>query len=249
MKGYFIPIKDIYLVNELNLSLNGKYALVAGSTQGIGLAVAMELATQGATITLIARNKEKLLEIKNKLPKPENQNHDYLVADFSKPNELKGLLANYLSSNHSFDILVNNTGGPPSGPVIEANGEGFLLAFNQHLIANQLLTQAVVPYMKEINFGRIINIISTSVKQPIMGLGVSNTIRGAVANWSKTLANELGRFGITVNNVLPGSTKTQRLESILKNRALKLNKSIEEVTNEMLKEIRKKTTPMMSFTV
>ncbi|OLS21114.1 MAG: Bacilysin biosynthesis oxidoreductase YwfH [Candidatus Heimdallarchaeota archaeon LC_3] len=221
----------------MELSLNGKHALVAGSTQGIGLAVALELAQQGATVTLIARNQEKLSEIKDKLPRPDNQIHKFVTADFSKPTFIKELIANYISNNKSIDILINNTGGPPAGPVTESKVEDFLLAFNQHLIMNQILTQAVLPSMKEKKFGRIINIISTSVKQPIIGLGVSNTIRGAVANWSKTLASEVGKFGITVNNILPGSTKTQRLDSILKSRAKKQNKSIEEVTNDMLKDI------------
>jgi 3-oxoacyl-[acyl-carrier protein] reductase len=221
----------------MDLSLNGKNALVAGSTQGIGFAVALELAQQGAIITLLARNQEKLIETRDNLPTPNQQKHKFITADFSNPDNVKIIMTNYISENHSFDILVNNTGGPPAGPVTDATEDVFLLAFNQHLIVNQILTQLVLPNMKEKRYGRIINIISTSVKQPIMGLGVSNTIRGAVANWSKTLANEVGKYGITVNNVLPGSTKTQRLESILKNRSKKQKKSIEQVTNEMLKDI------------
>ncbi|MHA2101649.1 MAG: SDR family oxidoreductase [Candidatus Kariarchaeaceae archaeon] len=221
----------------MDLSLNGLNALVAGSTQGIGFAVALELAQQGASITLLARNQEKLVETRDKLPIPNKQSHDFIAVDFSNPQNVKELVTNYISNKHSFDILINNTGGPPAGPVTDATEEAFRLAFNQHIIVNQILTQLVLPHMKEKKFGRIINIISTSVKQPIMGLGVSNTIRGAVANWSKTLANEVGKFGITVNNILPGSTKTQRLDSIIKNRASKQNKPIKEVENDMKKEI------------
>jgi 3-oxoacyl-[acyl-carrier protein] reductase len=221
----------------MDLSLNGMNALVAGSTQGIGFAVALELAQQGATVTLIARNQEKLVETREKLPTPNQQKHNFLTADFSNPLDVKDIVTKYISENNSFDILINNTGGPPAGPVTDATEDEFLLAFNQHLIVNQILTKLVLPSMKEKNYGRIINIISTSVKQPIMGLGVSNTIRGAVANWSKTLANEVGKFGITVNNVLPGSTKTQRLDSIIKNRASKQNKPIKDIENDMKKEI------------
>lgn len=134
-------------------------------------------------------------------------------------------------------ILVNNTGGPPGGPIIDADTDEFLTAFNMHLVNNHQLTQAVVPYMKEAKYGRIINIISTSVKQPLNGLGVSNTIRGAVASWAKTMANELGQFGITVNNVLPGSTNTGRITSIIESRAQKSGRSQEEVKQEMEAEI------------
>jgi 3-oxoacyl-[acyl-carrier protein] reductase len=132
--------------------------------------------------------------------------------------------------------LINNTGGPKSGPIVDAEVSEFLAAFNQHLICNHILMQAVVPGMKAAGFGRIINIISTSVKQPLPNLGVSNTIRGAVASWSKTLANELGAFGITVNNVLPGATNTQRLTEIAKVKADKTGESIAEILAEMGQE-------------
>ncbi len=213
----------------MNLGLENKNALVCGSTQGIGKASAMALAREGVNVTLLARNEDKLKQVLSELPN-NGQNHSYLVADFQKPNELKEILEN---SKLEFHILVNNTGGPAGGPVFKASLDEFESAFTQHLKCNHVLVQAVVPYMKSKCFGRIINIISTSVKQPLDGLGVSNTIRGAVANWSKTLANELGEHGITVNNVLPGATGTERLTEILKNKSAKTGKSIDVVSDGM----------------
>ncbi|REH52566.1 3-oxoacyl-[acyl-carrier protein] reductase [Tenacibaculum gallaicum] len=213
----------------MNLEIQHKNALVCGSTQGIGKASAIQLAEEGVNVTLVARNEEKLKVVLAELPN-NNQKHGYLVADFSKPEELKEKLA---ATDLQFHILVNNTGGPAGGPVFNAKIEEFERAFTMHLKCNHVLVQAVVPFMKEQNYGRIINVISTSVKQPLDGLGVSNTIRGAVANWSKTLANELGQFGITVNNVLPGATGTERLTEIINNKAVKTGKTIEEVSETM----------------
>ncbi|PKV64202.1 3-oxoacyl-[acyl-carrier protein] reductase [Polaribacter sp. Hel1_33_96] len=213
----------------MNLELKNKNALVCGSTQGIGKATAILLAEEGVNVTLIARNKEKLKKVLSELPN-ENQCHSYLVADFSKPNELKEILE---ASDLQFHILVNNTGGPAGGPIFNAKLEEFDNAFTQHLKCNHILVQSLVPFMKSQCFGRIINVISTSVKQPLDGLGVSNTIRGAVASWSKTLANELGEFGITVNNVLPGATGTARLKEIIDNKANKTGKSFDEVAEAM----------------
>ena len=221
----------------MDLNLKGKSALVCGSTQGIGRAIAEELANLGCSVTLCARNEAKLEEVKSTLFHGSGQKHQVLVADFAKPNELKTTIDNHLSQGNQYHILINNTGGPPGGQAIDADLEAFRIAFNQHLICNQILAQACVPAMKEAGFGRIINIISTSVKMPIPGLGVSNTIRGAVANWSKTLAYELGPFGITVNNVLPGATATQRLSSIIENKANKTGKTLEEMEEEMKSEI------------
>jgi len=215
----------------MDLKLNNKYALVCGSTAGIGKATAIALAEEGVNITLIARNEEKLKSVLAELPK--HRAHDYIVADFSNPEELRTKVSNYISENHGFHILINNTGGPKGGPVFSADINEFQNAFTQHLKCNHVLAQTIVPFMKSENYGRIINVISTSVKQPLDGLGVSNTIRGAVANWSKTLANELGQFGITVNNVLPGATATERLSEIIKNKASKLGTSIDEASAAM----------------
>ena len=218
----------------MNLNFNNKNALICGSTAGIGKATAIELASLGANITLVARNEEKLKQVLSELVLENGQEHNYLVADFSDPNSLKETLSNGISKN--YHILLNNTGGPKGGPIFSADLSEFTDAFAQHLLCNQTLVQAVVPGMKEEGYGRVINIISTSVKQPIEGLGVSNTIRGAVANWSKTLATELGPFGITVNNVLPGATATERLDQIMINIGKKIGKSPEEA-GELMKSI------------
>lgn len=225
----------------MNLSLEGKYAVICGSTQGIGFAIAEELALLGANCTLIARNEESLKEAIHNLDIALRQQHNYLVADFTKPADLKKIIEQHLKE-HQVHILVNNTGGPPAGPVTEATEEAFLNAFNQHLICNHILAQAVISSMKKEGYGRIINIISTSVKIPLKNLGVSNTIRGAVASWSKTMANELGQFNITVNNILPGSTATQRLASLIENTAKRGNTVIDIVEKNMKEEI-----PMKRF--
>ncbi len=218
----------------MNINLTGRKAFVCGSTQGIGRAAAIELANLGASVVLLARNENSLKGVKDELNQSKNQNHDYIAADFSVPDELKNKVAAYLEKNSSpVHILVNNTGGPAAGKAIEAQLEEFLDAFQTHLICNQILAQSLVDGMKSEGYGRIINVISTSVKQPIAGLGVSNTIRGAVASWAKTLAGELGEFGITVNNVLPGFTKTRRLQAIIENNANKTGESIEKIEAEM----------------
>lgn len=220
----------------MNLDLTGKRALVCGSSQGIGRAAAMELALMGASITLVARNEEKLKAVIEHLPADDTESHHYLVVDFNYPDQLKGALDGYLK-DHSIDVLINNTGGPPGGQAIDADPDEFIKAFNSHLICNQILVQAVSPAMKNEGWGRIINIISTSVKTPLAGLGVSNTIRGAVASWAKTLSVELAPFGITVNNVLPGFTMTARLESLINSRAEKEGNSFDLVKQQMIEGI------------
>jgi 3-oxoacyl-[acyl-carrier protein] reductase len=221
----------------MNLDLTGKTALVCGSTQGIGLASAVELALLGANVTLVARNEDKLTEVIKQLDRTRGQLHRYLVADFSDSNQVKQAIENYLTVYPDVHILINNTGGPAAGPLIDAEPEQLTHTFQMHVINNQLLTQAVVPAMKKASYGRIVNVISTSVKQPIPGLGVSNTIRAAVANWSKTLSIELGPFGITVNNVLPGSTRTARLSSILESQAKEQGNSPEALAAAMEAEV------------
>jgi 3-oxoacyl-[acyl-carrier protein] reductase len=221
----------------MNLELKNKRAIVCGSTQGIGKAVAMELAGLGASITLVARNEQSLKETKAELPNNGTQLHSYLCADFNEPGQLKKLAEQFVQRSGPVHILVNNTGGPPAGPIVTARTEDFLAAFNAHLICNHILAQACIEGMKNSGYGRIINIISTSVKQPLPNLGVSNTIRAAVANWAKTMANELGRSGITVNNVLPGATSTRRLAGIIESKALTINVKKEAIRDEMLHEI------------
>lgn len=220
----------------MELKLNGKHAVVCGSTQGIGKAAAIELAKLGARLTLVSRNEEKLVDTVKELPISNDVNHGYFVADFTKPASWGEQFRQFAAEN-AVDILINNSGGPAPGPAIDAEADAYLQAFMAHLIANQTLVQAVVPQMKSRRWGRIVNIISTSVKMPIRGLGVSNTIRGAVANWSKTLSVELGPFGITVNNVLPGATMTGRLEQIITRNAEKKGISFDEEKQNMVGEI------------
>lgn len=195
----------------MNLDLSGKTALVGGASQGLGAAVAKELAQLGANVILLARNEENLKRVRETLDTGLKQTHHYITADTTQPDELVQQLKAYLGEDKRVDMLVNNTGGPSSGPLLSTPAIELEAAFRSHLITAHLLVQTVVEGMKKEGFGRIINILSTAVKEPIAGLGISNTVRAAMANWSKTLATELGPFGITVNNVLPGFTKTGRL--------------------------------------
>jgi len=221
----------------MNLNLEGRNAIVCGSTQGLGLASAVELALLGANVTLLARNAEKLAEALKGLDKSKGQEHDYIVADFSDINQVIAAANQFLANGRVAHILVNNTGGPPAGKAMQARLDEFSTAFSNHLLCNHALVQALVPGMMEAGYGRIINIISTSVKQPIPGLAVSNSIRAAVANWAKTLSVELGPFGITVNNVLPGFTQTVRADYVIDKRAKDSGKSPEEVLQELVSEI------------
>lgn len=218
----------------MEISLQNKNAIVCGSTQGIGLAIAKEFAASGATVVLVARNEQRLQEAVASLSTSSGQNHSYVLADFSNTEQLGAAVGQKAKELGEVHILVNNTGGPPAGPAHKAPIDEYMSAFTNHLIANQTLAMQVVDLMKAQNYGRIINIISTSVKQPLDNLGVSNTVRGAVGNWAKTLANELGPFGITVNNILPGATATERLTSIIDNKVAKTGKSKAEVANAML---------------
>tara|TARA_R110002049_G_scaffold148844_2_gene311808 strand:- start:1457 stop:2239 length:783 start_codon:yes stop_codon:yes gene_type:complete len=224
----------------MDLKLNNKNALVCGSTQGIGKATAMALAQEGVNVTLVARNREKLKAVLAELP--QHRNHSYIVADFLNPRDLQEQVIKFVEKQHGFHIVINNTGGPRSGEILTASLDEFDNAFTMHLKCNHVLAQATIPFMKEAGFGRIVNVISTSVKEPIPGLGVSNTIRGAVGNWSKTLADEVASFGITVNNVLPGFTDTERLTEIIKIKAIGADTSVEDMA-----EIMKNHTPIKRF--
>jgi len=220
----------------MNLSLQGKTALICGSTQGIGLAIAKEIALLGADCILMARNQNSLQEAKSLLDTKQGQVHQTFVADFSHTDSVLQAIAE-IQKNNTIHILVNNTGGPPSGPITKASASDFLSAFNLHLINNHNLVMHVLEGMRDSGYGRIINIVSTSVKIPLANLGVSNTTRAAVAGWAKTLASEVAKYNITVNNVLPGATATVRLSSIIENKSAKTNADIKSVEAEMLHEI------------
>lgn len=221
----------------MNISLEGKTALIGGSTQGIGLAIAQLFAECGANIVLLARNAEKLKQAQATLANNGHQVHEILVADYADPVLVELVVRNYIEQGGICDIVVNNTGGPPPGAIEHANAEEFLAAFSSHILINQKIAQLVLPGMKQRQWGRIVNIVSTSVKQPIAGLGVSNTIRGATASWAKTLSNELAKHNITVNCILPGATKTGRLDAIIQRKAAQHNITEEQAKQSMEHEI------------
>lgn len=202
----------------MDLDLTGKHALVCGASQGIGRAVAIELAGMGASVTVLARRADKLKALLEELPKTSgNLPHHHIAVDGSDLDALRKAMQD-LVRRAPVHILINNSGGPPPGPVLAADIADFEAAFRSHLLANQVRAQELIPAMRDAGFGRIVNVISTSVKEPIPGIGVSNSTRGAVASWAKTLANEVAADGITVNNVLPGSTHTPRIEQIIESR-------------------------------
>ncbi len=221
----------------MEVKLSGRTALVCGASQGIGRAIAEQLALCGANVIAIARNEVLLNDLIAKLNNDGLQNHLSIVADFSEPENAFDIIKRNLQFLPGIDILINNTSGPPPGLAYISDISEYRRAFEMHLIFSQLLTQYVIPQMKEKNFGRIINIISIGARQPMENLGVSNTIRGAMMGWSKTLSRELAQYGITVNNILPGYTRTHRLESLIKNRAEKENKSVVEIENEIISTI------------
>ena len=225
----------------MDLDLSGKHALVCGASEGIGRAAAHELALLGASVTVLARRAEALQAVVDALPARNGQRHGRITADVSQTDALADKVG-ALAAERRVDILVNNTGGPPGGPVASATADAFLQAFTRHLLANQALAQAVLPGMQAAGWGRIVNVVSTSVREPIQGLGVSNTTRGAVAAWAKTLSREVASQGITVNNVLPGFTETGRIAQIVGDRARNTGKSEQQVADGM-----KATVPAARF--
>lgn len=218
----------------MQLDLAGKHALVCGASQGIGRASAIELAALGASVTVLARSRDKLQQVVATLPcTHDDQHHDFIDVDMSDTSALHEMVTTRLST-HPAQILVNNTGGPPGGLAHQADADDYLQALRQHLVAGQTLLQAVLPGMREAGYGRLVNIISTSVKEPIPGLGVSNTTRAAMAGWAKTLSGELAGDGITVNNVLPGYTRTGRLTGLITGKAEKSGQHEDAVSRAML---------------
>lgn len=220
----------------MKIDLHGKRALVCGASRGIGRATAVALAEAGAEIVVSARDAERLDELVSSLPGTDGQRHTRMAVDFADRQALSEGIRQAIDVG-VIHIVINNSGGPPAGTAAEAAPEVFEAAFRQHLVANQIILQAVLPGMKSAGYGRVVNIISTSVKEPIPGLGVSNTIRGAVASWAKTLSRELGPFGITVNNVLPGFTATERLEYLFRQRASASGQSFEAVRDQALSQV------------
>lgn len=221
----------------IEISLQNKTALICGSSQGIGFAIAEAFAKAGANCLLLSRNEESLKQALKSLPVVSNtQKHEIIVADLSDMDRVDEL-AGELKMRGTIHILVNNSGGPKPGPITDAEPADFLAAFQQHIIAAQKLVQALLPGMKEGKYGRILNVISTSVRIPIANLGVSNTTKGAITSWAKSLSNEVAADGITVNNLLPGLTNTQRLHSLIQAEARRLDKTEEEIRSGMINSI------------
>lgn len=221
----------------MNIDLINKTALVCGGSQGLGFATAKELALLGATVILASRTEAKLITALQQLDTTRGKQHQYLVLDLSVPENASAIVANWVLRNGPVHILINNAGGPPSGPMIDTDAAELEKAFLTHVISSHLLTQVLLPGMKQAGFGRIINIVSTAVKQPITGLGISNSVRAALANWAKTLANEIGYGGITVNNVLPGYTNTDRLSYLFAKQAAEQGISIADIESNISKTI------------
>ena len=219
----------------MDLDLGGKNALVCGASRGIGAAVARALATLGANVTAVARNHPVLQNVVDLLPVHPGQTHRAVELDLLNEDALS--VTAHSLSELPIHILVNNSGGPAPGPVGSALRGDFILALRQHLLANHALATILAPAMAAASYGRIVNIISTSVKEPITNLGVSNTVRAAVASWAKTLASELGPSGVTVNNVLPGYTRTERLAEIFTRRSEQLGVPVAEVERRAAGEV------------
>ncbi|WP_304638491.1 SDR family oxidoreductase [Pseudomonas sp.] len=221
----------------MNLDLQGRRALVAGASQGIGEACARQLAEQGAEVLLLARSGDRLAAIVESLPNDGGRQHRVVAVDAADRVAVVSALQLELKQGGAVHIWVNNTGGPAPGPAHTADPDAYLQAFSQHLVTAQAILGLLLPGMREARYGRILNVLSTSVKQPIPNLGVSNSIRAAMANWAKTLATELGPDGITVNNVLPGLTRTPRLHGLIKHLAAGSGRSEQQVVDGMLASI------------
>jgi 3-oxoacyl-[acyl-carrier protein] reductase len=216
--------------------LLGHHALVTGASAGIGRAAALALAAKSAAVTVVARSEGKLEELRQVLKAAGAPQVHVLVADLEDRAGLKVQVEEFLAVHGPVDILVNNAGGPPGGPILQATEADFALAFGRLLMAPHLLVQLLLPGMVKAKYGRIINVISTSVREPLPNLGVSNTIRGATASWAKTLSKELPPH-VTINNVLPGATATERLEAIEEATAARTGKTVAEVQADMVRLI------------
>ena len=213
----------------MQISLQHKTALVGGATQGLGKAIAAQLAASGATVTIMARNEEKLANVAKGLPTPYLQAHNYLVVDFSDFAGYKQHLDQFFRHHH-IDILVNNTNGPKAGTVLDNDEYDYQSAFNQLFQTVQYTTGLALPHMQQGGYGRIINLTSRTVKEPVDNLALSNTIRAALVAWGKTLSRAVGKYGITVNNILTGNFDTERLTELFELQAQNSDRTLEEIT-------------------
>jgi len=196
------------------LGLRGKTALIGAASKGLGYAIARELAVEGATIVICARTKEPLKEARDRLATETGAKVYAISADLSKYEDVKRVATTSLEKLGRVDILINNNGGPPAGPFETHDAATWQEAFDQTLRSAVEMSRAVLPGMKERHWGRIINVTSMAAKQPVDNLVLSNSLRAAVHGFARTLANEVAEFGITVNNIMPGYTRTERVESL-----------------------------------
>ena len=214
------------------ISLKSKKALVGGSSKGLGNAVAYQLAMSGASVTLVSSNKDRLIKTVNDLRNKTGINHDYLVVDYNNFEDYKKIIKKYLDTN-PIDILINNTQGPKGGNVMNVSIEDYQKSFDLLFKSVVFTTMLAIENMKKNKWGRIINMASMSVKEPLSYLALSNSIRSAVTTWGKTLSNDLGLYNITVNNILTGYFDTERINQLNLDKAKKLNIDVEEVYNTM----------------
>lgn len=220
----------------MNISLKGKKALIGGSSQGIGKAIAQQLAESGASVTLMARSEDKLKAIISALPTSDGQKHQYLVVDFSEFDAYKKIISSFFKTN-SVDILVNNTQGPAAGNALEKDIDDYQQAFNLLFKTVVFTTELALKQMQKNNWGRIINVASVSVKEPLSYLALSNSIRTAVVTWAKSLATDVGEFQITVNSLLTGFFDTDRIAQLNTKKAEQLGISETEVLADMKSKV------------
>ena len=218
------------------ISLKGKRALIGGSSRGIGKAIAQQLAESGASVTLMARNEEKLKTIIAKLPVSEGQKHNYLLIDFNEFDDYKKTISRFFET-HEIDILVNNTQGPKAGGVLDIEVSDYQEAFDLLFKSIVFTTQLALPQMIKNKWGRIINVASISVKEPLSYLALSNSIRAAMVTWAKTLATDIAQHQITVNSILTGYFDTERIKDLNTTKALQLGISTDEVRHNMEQQV------------
>ena len=216
----------------MNISLNGKNALVGGSTSGIGKAIAIQLAASGARVTLMSRSEEKLLTVQAELANHKGQQHQILVVDFNDFEAYKKVISEYFTTN-TIDILVNNTQGPTAGTALEKDVTDYQQAFDLLFKTVVFTTELALKSMRQNKWGRVINVASVSVKEPLSYLVLSNSIRAAVVTWAKSLANEVGSDHITVNSILTGYFDTERIASLNSEKAKEQGISDDEVLKQM----------------
>lgn len=215
----------------MDLGLRGKIALVTAASRGLGRAVAEELAAEGASLVLCARGEEALTAAGDAVRAASGADVLSIRADVSRPEDVSRLVSSAIAKFGRIDILVTNAGGPPSGNFESLGPEKWDAAVRQTLLSTVNLCREVLPGMRQRKWGRIINVTSITVKQPVEGLMLSNSLRAGVTGFARTLANEVARDGITVNNILPGFTRTQRVEELAKATAEREGISIDEVMN------------------